>query len=102
MKLQWSLDAVEDLDDIFDYIAQDDVGRASEFVGTLRNDAKRLADAPRLGTIIPEIGLDTFREYYTHGYNMIYEIIEDAGVVRIHEVYNPKRIHIRSYFRGKI
>ena len=100
MKLQWSLDAVEDLDNIFDYIAQDDVGRASEFVGTLRNDAKRLADTPRLGTIIPEIGLDTFREYYTHGYNMVYEIIKQpcAGIILVNVAKIPRKACICEVF----
>ena len=99
MRLEWSRDALDDLDEIFDYIASYSVERATEFVNKLRSEARELIDTPRLGTMIPEIGEDAFRELYTHEYNIMYEIKKDT--ILIHEVYNSKRIYIRSYNRNQ-
>ena len=98
MRLEWSPDALDDLDGIFDYIAQDNPDRAFSFIGELRSGIYVLKDAPRIGTIIQELGDDAFREYYIKGYNFIYEIKEES--ILIHEVYNPQRIFIRSYNRA--
>jgi plasmid stabilization system protein ParE len=35
MKVRWTYPALKDLDEIEDYIAQDDVGRAADFVNGL-------------------------------------------------------------------
>ena len=98
MRLEWSPDALDDLDAIFDYIAQDNPDRAFSFIGELRSKVRILEDTPKIGTVIPEFGDENLREYYIKGYNFMYEITEET--VLIHEVYNPKRIFIRSYNRG--
>ena len=77
MRLEWSPDALDDLDAIYDAIALDD------------------EVAPRIGIQIEELGDDAFRELHYRGYTIIYEICEKA--VRIHEVYNQRRIYIRTY-----
>ena len=52
-KLEWSPDALEDLDVIWMYIAEDSVERASTFVEELQAQARKLIDAPRTGVVIP-------------------------------------------------
>ena len=46
-RLEWSPDALEDLDVIWMYIAEDSVERASAFVEELQAQARKLIDAPR-------------------------------------------------------
>ena len=96
-KLEWSPDALEDLDVIWMYIAEDSVERASTFVEELQAQARKLIDAPRTGVVIPEINDEMFREKYYKGYTIVYEIRPDA--IREHEVYNQHRIFIRTYNR---
>ena len=96
-KLEWSPDALEDLDVIWMYIAEDSVERASTFVEELQAQARKLIDAPRTGVVIPEINDEMFREKYYKGYTFVYEIRQDA--IRVHEVYNHHRIFIRTYNR---
>ena len=97
-KLEWSPDALEDLDIIWMYIAEDSVERASTFVEELQAQARKLIDAPRTGVVIPEINDEMFREKYYKGYTIVYEIRQDA--IRAHEVYNQHRIFIRTYNRA--
>ncbi len=41
--------ATDDLERLYDHIAQDDPGRARAFVGRIRNRCVRLADFPDVG-----------------------------------------------------
>ena len=98
-KLEWSPDALEDLDVIWTYIAEDNVERASSFVEELQAQARKLVDAPWTGVIIPELNEEEYREKYYKGYTIVYEVRSDA--VRVHEVYNQNRIFIRSYNQNR-
>lgn len=97
MQLKWSKDAIEDLDNIWKYIAADNIMRAFSFIDELRVEAKRLADNPMIGIKIPEINDTNFREWFYRDYTLIYEIVGNA--VLIHEVHNQKRYFIRSINR---
>lgn len=97
MQLKWSKDAIEDLDNIWEYIAADNIMRAFSFIDELRAEAKRLADNPMIGIKIPEINDTNFREWFYRDYTLIYEIVGNA--VLIHEVHNQKRYFIRSINR---
>ncbi len=95
MRLEWSPDALDDLDAIYDAIALDDEDAAEQFIDQIRAKAGTLLTTPRIGIQIEELGDDAFRELHYRGYTIIYEICEKA--VRIHEVYNQRRIYIRTY-----
>lgn len=97
MRLEWSPDALEDLDNIFDVITEDDPERAFSYIEEIREQAANLLYAPRSGIVIPEMGKEEFRERHYKMYTLVYEICEDS--ILIHEVYHQRRIHIRSYKR---
>lgn len=97
MKLEWSPDALDDLDSIWDTIAENDVGRAVSFVDEIREQAANLLIAPKSGLVIPEIGKEEFRERHYKNYTIVYEIRQES--ILIHEVFHQKRIHIRTYHR---
>lgn len=54
LDLEWSPDAVNDLDLIWDIIAQDDVDAADVFIDRLREEARDICRIPKKGHIIPE------------------------------------------------
>lgn len=95
MKLEWSPDALDDLDTIYEIIALDDEDTAMRFISQLQEKARNLLDSPRIGVIIEELDNESFREFHYKGYTIIYEIQRNA--IRIHEVYNQRRIFIRTY-----
>lgn len=97
LNLEWSPDAIEDLDLIWDVIAQDDIDAADVFIERLRDEARSICNIPKKGHIIPEFENENFREIYFKGYTIIYEI--RTKCILVHEVYNQKRIFIRAYKR---
>lgn len=97
LDLEWSPDAVDDLDLIWDNIAQDDIDAADVFIERLREEARDICRIPKRGYVIPEFENENFREVYFKGYTIVYEIRDEH--ILIHEVYNQKRIFIRSYNR---
>lgn len=97
MELTWSLDALDDLDEIYDIIEEDDEDIAYKFVEEIRGVAQDLCYAPKSGVKIPELDNERIREFHHKGYTVVYEITETE--ILVHEVYNQKRIHIRSYHR---
>ena len=58
MEVIWSPDSMEDLDFLFEYIAEDSVENAMEFIMQVRERANALADVPRQGRKIPELDND--------------------------------------------
>ena len=57
MNLTWSQEAGENLVDIEEFIARDSVERAVRFVDALIDQTEAiLADSPRSGRTVPEIG----------------------------------------------
>lgn len=97
MKLEWSLDALDDLDGIWDIIAEDDVERAVSFIKEIRERAQNLLIAPKSGMMIHELGREELRELHYKNYTIVYEIRRES--ILIHEVFHQRRIHIRSYRR---
>ena len=97
MSLEWSPDALEDLDAIYEVIALDNEDAAFRFVEELRSKARTLLTTPRIGIQIEELDNEAFRELHYKGYSIIYEIRDEA--IRVHEIYNQRRIFIRTYHR---
>ena len=50
IKLIYSPDAKKDLNDIFDYIANDNIDEAIRFVDLLKSEIEKLPDFPLMGT----------------------------------------------------
>ena len=97
MRLEWSQDALEDLDNIWAYIAEDNITRAFSFIDEIRAEAKKLLDNPMMGIKVPELNDNYIREWFYRDYTIIYEIVEKAVI--IHEIYNQKKYYIRNVKR---
>jgi plasmid stabilization system protein ParE len=97
LDLEWSPDALDDLDAIWDNIAVNDIDAADSFIERIREEAKKICKIPKSGTVIEEFENDNFREIFYKGYTIVYEI--KGNVILVHEVFNQKRVFIRSYRR---
>lgn len=88
MSVTWSQEAGENLLDIEDFIARDSLERAVRFVDALIDHAEAiLADNPRSGRTVPEIGNPDIRELIYRGYRIVYRL-------------NGDRIDILTVFEG--
>jgi plasmid stabilization system protein ParE len=88
MNVTWSREAGENLVDIEEFISRDSVECAVRFVDTLIDHAEAiLADNPRSGRTVPEIGIPDIRELIYRGYRIVYRL-------------NGDRIEILTVFEG--
>ena len=80
----WRPIAEADLDNIVDYIAQDNPTRAETFGQELRDKTLPLAQHPKMGRT-DRPGLPAFvRELVAHpNYIVFYRVLDDAGTVEI-------------------
>jgi toxin ParE1/3/4 len=82
----WTERAHADLVEIGDYIAQRSPVAALRFVNELMERTGVLAEQPRSGRIVPEIGADAFRELIHGNYRIVYRLVgEEAHILAVFE-----------------
>lgn len=87
----WSQEAEENLVDIEDFIARDSVERAIQFVDAIIDQTEAiLADNPRSGRVVPEIGNPYIRELIYRGYRIVYRLNGDQ--IEILTVFEGHRL----------
>jgi len=91
MNITWSREAGENLVDIEEFIARDSVERAVRFVDALIDHAEtQLAENPKSGRNVPEIGNSDIRELIYRGYRIVYRLKGD--VLEILTVFEGHRL----------
>lgn len=70
----WSVPARADLRSIHDFVAHDSPHYAKKVAMDIVARADVLAELPRIGRVVPEMGDETVRELPVHSYRIIYEI----------------------------
>ena len=90
LKIQWSPEAVEDLESIAEYIGRDSLFYAKAVVNKIITVSYQLQSHPRLGRIVPEIGIDNIRERFVYSYRLIYSIQEK--VILMVAIIHGKRL----------
>ena len=72
MKIVWAKEALIRLQEIENFISQNNPQKAIEFVDTLINKAERIVDNPRRGRIVPELSIEQIREIIFKNYRIVY------------------------------
>jgi plasmid stabilization system protein ParE len=89
----WAPSALEDIEQVAQFIARDSADQAALFVGRLIEVTDRLGSIPLSGRIIPEIGHPDCREIIYGAYRIMYRVQgEDVwitGVVHGARDWNP-------------
>lgn len=85
----WSDDAVEDLQQISDYIARDSGHYARVVVRRILERTRSLSRYPNIGRVVPEVGDEAFREILVHSYRVIYRV--EGGRVTIEAIAHGKQ-----------
>jgi addiction module RelE/StbE family toxin len=86
VEIIWTPFALEDLQSIYDYIAQDSPTYAIRFIDKLVDRVDILIDNTNIGRIVPEFENELIRELIEGNYRIIYKInsITEIAVLRIH------------------
>jgi plasmid stabilization system protein ParE len=86
----WSVQAVDDLTDIHDYVARTSPRYASVLAGRLIDAVDRLREFPESGRVLPELADPTVREVIHGSYRIVYELRSDR--VEILTVFRASRL----------
>jgi toxin ParE1/3/4 len=77
----WTGPALDDLQDIRDYVSRDDPAAAIRLAQKIRNGVLRLASHPLSGRVVPELsGLD-YREVIIAPYRIVYAVKKDKVII---------------------
>ena len=89
MKVLWAQEALNDRTAIWDYLAERNLLAAAELDSLFSEAAARLAEYPLMGVSGKIIGT---RELLPHEhYRLVYEVDEEAGIVRIMTLIHTAR-----------
>lgn len=83
MRVIWSPLALERVEDIAQYIAEDKPSAAIEWVNNLFATVERLADFPLSGRIVPEVGSRRIREVVFGTYRVIYSAKDQIDILTV-------------------
>jgi toxin ParE1/3/4 len=78
MKLRYERGALADLEEIFEYIAQDNKAAAARLVARIEQVAARIAQTPYIGEATRK---SQFRRFPVGSYLIVYEVGEDEVVI---------------------
>jgi addiction module RelE/StbE family toxin len=76
-EVKWTPQAADDLEAVCLFISRDAPAIATVFAQRVFRATDRLADYPRLGRVVPELGLESVREILLAGYRIIYRIKDE-------------------------
>ena len=74
LKIDWSPEAVEDLESIADYIGRDSEFYARAVVTRVLDVCSDLIKFPYIGRMVPEHGDENIRERIIYSYRVVYRI----------------------------
>ncbi|MBK1735832.1 plasmid stabilization protein [Halorhodospira abdelmalekii] len=83
MKIVWSPLALERVEDIARYIAEDNLDAAVRWVDDLFDTVDRLADFPKSGRMVPEVESPRIRELIFGAYRVIYSIKDQIDILTV-------------------
>jgi len=72
--VEWSPEALEDVEEIYQYIKKDSPYYAQTVVEKIINVSRLLNQFPLRGRIVPELHQEAFRERFIYSYRLIYRI----------------------------
>ena len=88
--IRWTLQAVEDLEAIRDYVSRDSAHYARLLVDRLYHSVDRLASFPESGRIVPEFQRPELREVILGSYRIVYRL--KAGTAEVLTVFHGARL----------
>ncbi len=91
VKIEWTDPALEDLNQIFKYIARDSTYYANLFIKRIYESIQNLKDFPESGRVVPEKGINNLREIIMQNYRIIYRYRKVEKIVEILTIIHGSR-----------
>jgi len=99
-KIKYTPMAVDDMDEIFSYISEDNVVAAESLLERINTGVSKLADFPNMGSVLSDeeytLVNSGYRFIIIQPYLVFYRIIEHAII--IHRILHGRRDYLRELF----
>lgn len=99
-RIKYALAAVDDMEEIFSYISQDNIAAAQTMLEKIDEGITRLAEFPNMGSVLSEEEYTMIQRGYrfivVQSYLVFYRIIDDTVV--IHRILHGRRDYLRELF----
>jgi plasmid stabilization system protein ParE len=79
--VRWSSRAEEEFEIVITSVSRYSTDYAASLRGRVVRSTARLADLPRMGRVVPEVGNDLFRELVVDNYRVLYRVQQDVVMV---------------------
>jgi toxin ParE1/3/4 len=101
VKVKWNEDALDDIDEIAEYIAMDSFTYAKIQVEKFFDRVHHLKNNPLLGVIVPELNDKHVRQLVEGNYRIIYEIISNSEIEILCVIHGSRLLQKHSTFKDK-
>jgi len=88
-KLEWSEEALEDIESIATYIEKDSPIYAKSVVSKFFEKAELLQEFSEIGRMVPELNDEAIREIFVYSYRLIYKV-EETRVLLVAVVHGKR------------
>jgi len=102
VKIVWTNQAIQDLNDIGEYIANDSERYAREVVQSLFESVQLLKSHPKAGRVVPEYRLTYLRELIRGNYRVVYRIVDKLRIDILTVHHSARLLRIPRISRKKI
>jgi addiction module RelE/StbE family toxin len=89
-RVEWSPEAIEDVEAIAEYISRDSRFYARSVVARIIEDSRHISQFPKSGRVVPEFETENLREKLIYSYRLIYRIEQER--ILIVAVIHGKRL----------
>ncbi len=90
-KIIFSDPAIDDLESIVRFIANDNREAAAKFGGKLIESVRHLARFPRFGRVVPEQNDENIREIICKPYRIFYRVKDEMKIVEVIRFWHAAR-----------
>jgi toxin ParE1/3/4 len=101
VQVNWTRDAIEDIDGIAAFIARDSPRSAILIVDRFLECADLLSAHPRRGKRVRELGVDPVRELRVSSYRLIYLIVNETQV-DVMAIHHQKQLLPRPLLKRRL
>lgn len=91
-KIKWTVRALNDLHDIYEFIAKDSKRYAQIQIENIQNSVSNLTSFPLMGHNVPEFPHLPYREILVGNYRVLYRFEEDQDFVIVMSVVHGRRL----------
>jgi len=99
-KIRYAPAAVDDMDEIFSYISQDNMAATEIMLKKINGEITKLAEFPNIGSVLSDEEYTIIKHGYrfvvVHPYLVFYRIIDNTVI--IHRILHGRQNYLRELF----